>query len=101
MLLPGDLEGDGQYGNDPGRPQVEGRPDRNVLQHPTIDVVVVGQWPGREDHGDAGRGERPFDHIDRSGGHAGSGCHGVVFDDVPALGHVAQYPGPQRRDGQP
>ena len=70
VLLPGDPERDGQHGDDPGRPQVKGRPDRHVLQHPTIDIVVVGQGPGREDHGNAGRGERPFDHVDRSGGDA-------------------------------
>ena len=48
-------------------PRRDRGPDRDDLDHPAVDVVVVGHGVRWEDHGHAGRGDGPVDQVDRAG----------------------------------
>ena len=81
-------------------PSGGGGGDRDDLDHPAVDVVVVGHGVGREDHGHAGRRDGAVDQVDRPGGLGRGRGAGVGLDQGAVLGDVAQDAGAQGGDGQ-
>ena len=84
-------------GDDARRTQGRRGGDRHDLDHPAVDVVVVGHGVRREDHGHARRRDGAVHHVDRAGGLGRRRGAGVGFHQRAVLGDVAQDAGARMR----